>query len=265
MKVKWVEIPNIHWVCTHAVDGETCGSAATMREKDSFEGRCQPHYAEMLLEEGTVTPTLEGDVVYHHQKMEPKLVCWYCSPGLCEGEVKKYIVNYNKEERGYCSRGVRCRSDSFVSLTPIDEPVPDNVEYETELVCGLGRAFCRGEVKEYRINDESETNLRCERCVDYYTNNIYTPIEDVTTPYPPSEVVTDLMRGGGMLNQAMIERDGEIGQSSKTMDEIREEFFRGVARELNEVAVSESIFTAWNRTNLIPPIVGFNPYIPRGE
>ena len=169
-----------------------------------------------------------------------------------------------------------------------------------ELVCGNGGCN-NGEAvaKLYKIvgsngNVFEEKGARCQRCVDKAKASevTYTPVEapkpespkedgpmtatkvkERITPSNPEYFKPETWGATGWggkskqtiqvdPNTAMIERD--LCDSARHVDK-PDDWAAAVAKALTEALQSQVISTAWNRTNRIPRIVGFDPHLPRQE
>ena len=147
-----------------------------------------------------------------------------------------------------------------------------------ELVCGNGGCN-NGEAvaKLYKIvgsngNVFEEKGARCQRCVDKAKASevTYTPVE---APKPESPTEYDLSEDcvtplSNCCDAPPIEHTEQCGKCKEFCmwwDDGPVEWEAAVAKALKESLQSKAVATAWNRTNRIPRIVGFDPHLPRQE
>ena len=111
-------------------------------------------------------------------------------------------------------------------------------------------ALCKNSVKEYLYMDFTLTPIEApEEKEDLYAN-----MKEKAWRHPDREL-TDVE----ISNDVMIERD--ILKVPKSWAELCREIPSAYSAP-DDVQI---LARAWDRTKLVPPIVGFDPYLPRSE
>ena len=191
-----------------------------------------------------------------------ELVCEYKCSHKCNVVVEKQSIlgksGFYFGIEALCKNSVKEYFNMDFTLTPIEAP-------ETE------------SPKEYATLDECEVPL--SNCCDHppvkHTNRCGIcfkpcmwwddgPIKTLEPESSGFETVLEMFEDitGQEFTEsdaAMIERDGNDRTIFGYIDERLDQQERD--REKQEQAV----YTAWNRTKLVPPIVGFDPHLPQGE